>query len=97
MKQYNNHGITENYPQYTTNFWGSSADNNYGFGTSNIGNNIESIKQNSLQSVSSNVSQQSNNYLVPQEAYIDASWGLETAKKLDNYMQNYIWLLHILK
>jgi hypothetical protein len=32
---YNNQGITENYPQYTTNFWGS-PDNNYGFGSSNI-------------------------------------------------------------
>ena len=44
MKQYNNHGITSNYPQYTTNFWGSSADNNYGFGTSNIGSNIENMQ-----------------------------------------------------
>ena len=41
----NNQGITENYPQYTTNFWGSSADNNYGFGTSNIGSNIENRQQ----------------------------------------------------
>ena len=45
MKQYNNQGITENYPQYATNFWGSSADNNYGFGTSNIGSNIENRQQ----------------------------------------------------
>ncbi|MBQ8464787.1 MAG: hypothetical protein IJ545_02120 [Alphaproteobacteria bacterium] len=49
MKQYNNHGITENYPQYTTNFWGSSADNNYGFGTSNIGSNIENRQQTASQ------------------------------------------------
>ncbi|MBQ8464556.1 MAG: hypothetical protein IJ545_00940 [Alphaproteobacteria bacterium] len=49
MKQYNNQGITSNYPQYTTNFWGSSADNNYGFGTSNIGNNIESRQQTASQ------------------------------------------------
>ena len=27
MKQYNNHGITSNYPQYTTNFRGSFTDN----------------------------------------------------------------------
>ena len=45
MTQMNNQGITT-YPQYSTNFWGSSADNNYGFGTSNIGNNIESMQQN---------------------------------------------------
>ena len=44
MTQMNNQGIT-NYPQYTTNFWGSSADNNYGFGTSNIENNIENRQQ----------------------------------------------------
>ncbi len=47
MTQMNNQGITENYPQYTTNFWGSSSDNNYGFGTSNIGNNIENMQTSS--------------------------------------------------
>ena len=41
MKQYNAQGITENYPQYTTNFWGTNADNNYSFGTSNITSAIE--------------------------------------------------------
>ena len=43
MQQYNNQGITENYPQYTTNFWGNSA-NNYGFGNSNISANIENMQ-----------------------------------------------------
>ena len=33
IQNYNNQGITENYPQYTTNFWGSSPENNYGLGT----------------------------------------------------------------
>ena len=46
MKQYNAQGITSNYPQYTTNFWGNSA-NNYGFGSSNISANIENM-QNTL-------------------------------------------------
>ena len=32
----------ENYPQYGTNFWGDSA-NNYGFGNSNIGQNIQNV------------------------------------------------------
>ena len=32
----------ENYPQYGTNFWGDSA-NNYGFGNSNIGQNIQDV------------------------------------------------------
>ena len=41
--QYNAQGITENYPQYTTNFWGNAA-NNYGFGMTNISANIENMK-----------------------------------------------------
>ncbi len=45
MQQYNNQGITENYPQYSTNFWGNSA-NNYGFGNSNISANIENMQNN---------------------------------------------------
>ncbi len=43
MQCYNNQGITSNYPQYTTNFWGNSADNNYGFRVSNIGNNVPKV------------------------------------------------------
>ena len=41
--QYNAQGITENYPQYTNNFWGNAA-NNYGFGMTNISANIENMK-----------------------------------------------------
>lgn len=33
----------ENYPQYGTNFWGSLPENNYGFGTSNISQNIQNV------------------------------------------------------
>ena len=29
-------GMKDNYPLYTTNFWGNSSENNYGFGNSNI-------------------------------------------------------------
>ena len=42
MQMYNQQGITDNYPQYTTNFWGS-PDNNYGFGSSNISKNIQNV------------------------------------------------------
>ena len=35
IQNYNNQGITENYPQVGTNFWGS-PENNYGFGSSYI-------------------------------------------------------------
>jgi hypothetical protein len=33
----------ENYPQFGTNFWGGTPENNYGFGTSNIKQNIEKV------------------------------------------------------
>ena len=45
MRQYNAQGITENYPQYSTNFWGNSA-NNYGFGMTNIAGNIANMQNN---------------------------------------------------
>ena len=43
MQNYNNQGITENYPQYTTNFWGDNAYDNYGFGTSDISGNVQNV------------------------------------------------------
>ena len=43
MEQYNNQGITSNYPQYGTNFWGNNAANNYGFGITNITGNIANL------------------------------------------------------
>lgn len=45
LQQYNNQGITSNYPQYTTNFWGNSADDNCGFGNSDIEGNVENVKK----------------------------------------------------
>ena len=46
--QYNNQGITKNYPQYGTNFWGVPANNNYGFGNSNIVGTVEPMLKNPL-------------------------------------------------
>ena len=40
---YNQQGINRNYPQAGIGFWGDSAENNYGFGGSNIGGNIENV------------------------------------------------------
>ena len=42
IQNYNNQGITENYPQVGTNFCGS-PENNYGFGSSNISKNINNV------------------------------------------------------
>ena len=44
MNQCKAQGITENFPQYGANFWGNSA-NNYGFGSSDIGNKLENINK----------------------------------------------------
>ena len=42
LEQLKKQGITSNFPQYGTNFWGDSA-NNYGFGMTNISHNIENM------------------------------------------------------
>ena len=44
MQNYNGQGITQDYPQYGTDFWGSSPDNNFGFGVSNITPNVENMQ-----------------------------------------------------
>ena len=63
MKQYNAQGITKNFPQYGTNFWGNSA-NNYGFGMTNIGSNIVNMKNTTPQiPVATAIPQQQNNML----------------------------------
>ncbi|MBQ8482519.1 MAG: hypothetical protein IJ532_08315 [Alphaproteobacteria bacterium] len=45
MQNYNSQGITQDYPQYGTNFWGDNTDNNYGFGSSNISGNVKGIME----------------------------------------------------
>ena len=43
-ENFSKQGISEeNYPQFGTNFWGGTPENNYGFGTSNIKQNIENV------------------------------------------------------
>ena len=43
-ENFSKQGIAEeNYPIYGTNFWGRTPENNYGFGTSNIKQNIENV------------------------------------------------------
>lgn len=43
IKGYQKYGLTEGYPQFGTNFWGNPT-NNYGFGSSNIHENIENLR-----------------------------------------------------
>ena len=43
MQNYNSQGITQDYPQYGTDFWGDNTDNNYGFGCSDISGNIANV------------------------------------------------------
>ena len=44
MQNYHNQGINKDYPQYGTDFWGHSSENNYGFGASNITPNVENMQ-----------------------------------------------------
>ena len=43
LEQLKKQGITSNFPQYGTDFWVNNADNNYGFGMTNISANIENM------------------------------------------------------
>ena len=43
IKNLNSQRINKDYPQYGTNFWGGNAENNYGFGSSDISENIENV------------------------------------------------------
>ena len=45
LEQLKSRGITQDLPQYTTDFWGNPA-NNYGFGTTDIAANIEKMQNN---------------------------------------------------
>lgn len=61
-QHYKDLGITENYPQFGTNFWGN-PENNYGFGQSNVAQNIA---QNQLKHTSvTPTSTSDNHHLVP--------------------------------
>ena len=60
IRNYNNQGITKNYPQYGTNFW-NNPNNNYGFGSSNIHQNIEKRNNNPFENTVNNTLGNSNN------------------------------------
>ena len=45
MDQEQQNGVTDNFTQYGTNFWGTPQENNYGFGSSNISENIERLQK----------------------------------------------------
>ena len=67
IQDHNNQGITKNYPQQGTNFWGGSSNNNYGFGSSNIHDNIENRNNNPFENTVNTFGQENNN---------STQWGL---------------------
>ena len=75
IQNYNNQGITKNYPQYGTNFWGTSPDNNYGFGTSKIHYNIENRNNNPFENTVNTFGQENNN---------STQWGLNNTPLAQN-------------
>ena len=50
IQEQKDQGITENFNKYNTNFWGTSPENNYGFGNNNISSNTNTQTQNSTNS-----------------------------------------------
>ena len=94
IQNYNNQGITKNYPQYGTNFWGNS-DNNYGFGSSNIHDNIENKNnnpfENTVNTFGQNQTEQSyglgsenQNQTFGQENNHSTQWGLNNTPLAQN-------------
>ncbi len=45
MDQEKQNGVTDHFTQYGHNFWGTPQENNYGFGSSNISENIERLQK----------------------------------------------------
>ena len=50
IQNFHNQGITKDYPQQGTDFWGSLPDNNFGFGSSQISSNIENMQSQGINS-----------------------------------------------
>ena len=72
IKNLNSQGINKDYPQYGTNFWGGNAENNYGFGSSDISENIENVT-NSLKNKNFGFDQNTSTIaIVPQQKQIFA-------------------------
>lgn len=72
IKSFNSQGINKDYPQYGTNFWGGNAENNYGFGSSDISENIENVT-NSLKNTGFGLDQNTGAIaIVPQQKQIFA-------------------------
>lgn len=72
IKSFNSQGINKDYPQYGINFWGDNAANNYGFGSSDISENIENVT-NALKNKGSGFDQNTGAIaIVPQQKQIFA-------------------------
>ena len=64
LEQLKSRGITQDLPQYTTDFWGNPA-NNYGFGTTDIAANIEKMKNNPTPMPQATPTPQQKNNMLP--------------------------------
>ena len=56
MDQEKQNGVTDHFTQYGHNFWGTPSENNYGFGSSNISENIERLSKQFMTPPSSSTS-----------------------------------------
>ena len=83
IQNYNNQGLSDNYPQYGTNFWGN-PDNNYGFGSSNIHDNIENRENRTEKSYGFGSETQT----FEQENNNSTQWGLNNTPLAQNNNNN---------
>ena len=68
MQNYNGQGISKDYPQYGTDFWGNSPENNYGFGASNITPNVENMQNTPVPNIGPKPLSQEQMYTPPSHA-----------------------------
>lgn len=68
MQNYNGQGISKDYPQYGTDFWGNSPENNYGFGVSNITPNVENMQNTPVPNIGPKPLSQEQMYTPPSPA-----------------------------
>ncbi|MBE6453833.1 MAG: hypothetical protein E7017_02980 [Alphaproteobacteria bacterium] len=96
IAELNKQGITENYPQYGTNFWNRSSDNNFGFGEDNVQENIEKFQssywETALQgkNIYNNVIAQEGNILPKEQNSLSYSWS--ALKTVSEMIKNYLRL-----
>ena len=92
IKNYNNQGITKDYPQAGTNFWGDSPGNNFGFGNTDIANNIENMQNQEINSAlyPKKIGNDDNSYQLAQNNTVDTG-NIDYSLYGDGFTKDFIY------